>query len=276
MDKAVIFGIYDFVSFHIGRALLNEGVEVIGIHTDEAGEAPFVEEKRLEVGRNANFKEIALSELDTYREADTIKTTFIFSLYDLYMSNTETILHKQTVTSLQQFIESNKNLTNILFILPIQLLSSKESQALQTVIKQASAWGKKNFYYYLPSIYGPWQPSTFIFQQALIGKMEKQDIKESKREWTGDVLFVEDAIKVILSSSEYSDTEDEMKFLIESGLEDYWNNCAAQLKLNNVMTERIQSELFEENKTINRVTVNRVTPFSDSIEKQLEIVKRFN
>src|SRR3954471_2138204 len=111
MDKAMIFGIYDFVSFQMGRALLNMGLEVIGIHIDENNQTPYLEEKRMEVGRNANFREILLSELDTCREIDTTKTTFVLSLYDLYMLSTESVLEKQTFTKLQQFIESNKSLT---------------------------------------------------------------------------------------------------------------------------------------------------------------------
>ncbi|PFO06200.1 hypothetical protein COJ85_07625 [Bacillus sp. AFS076308] len=271
MDKAIIFGIYNFVSFHMGRTLLNKGLEVIGLHI---GEAPSLEEKRLEVGRNANFKEISLSQLDAYREDDTAKTTLIISLYDVYMLNTETILQKQTVTSLEQYIEKNKNLTDIIFILPIQLLISNEALALRTFIEHVIAWPKKNRFYYLPAIYGPWQPSVFTFQQALMAKRDDSVIRASKREWTGDILFVDDAVEAILASIENSDAVDNMNFLIESGKENYWLQCAEQLKLDKVIIEGVQSEQLEIDKTIKRVSVKRVTPFSNSIEEQIEIVKR--
>src|SRR3954447_19141238 len=73
MDKAIIFGIYDFVSFHMGRTLLNKGLEVIGVHIEENSETSSFEEKRMEIGRNANFREISLVELDAFRENDTTK-----------------------------------------------------------------------------------------------------------------------------------------------------------------------------------------------------------
>jgi hypothetical protein len=271
MDKAIIFGIYDFVSFQMGRTLLNKGVEVIGIHIDQNSDTLYLEEKRLEVGRNANFREIFLSEIGTYREDDTTKTTFILSLYDLYMLSTETILQQQTVTKLQQFIENNKYLTDILFLLPIQLLRSDEAKTLQAVIDEAVSWGKNNQFYYLPSIYGPWQPSTFTFQQALLANTDYSEIRVNKREWTGDILFVDDAVEAILVSNENLEVEDNTHFLIESGEENYWVQCAAHLKLE---TKEIYSEQLDINKTIKRVTAKKVTPFSESFEKQVEINKR--
>jgi len=269
----MIFGIYDFVSFQMGRALLNMGLEVIGIHIDENNQTPYLEEKRMEVGRNANFREILLSELDTCREIDTTKTTFVLSLYDLYMLSTESVLEKQTFTKLQQFIESNKSLTDIVFLLPIQLLKPDRANSLRTVINEAVAWGKNNQFYYLPAIYGPWQPSTYTFQQALLANMDYTGIRINKREWTGDILYVDDAVEAILVSNENLEAEDNRHFLIESGLENYWVQCAADLKLE---TKEIYPEKLDVDKTINRLTVKKVTPFSESIEKQLEITRRLN
>ena len=274
MDKAIIFSVYDFVSFHMGRTLLNKGIEVIGVHIEENNETSFYEEKRMEVGRNANFREISLTELEAFREDGKTKTTFILSLYDLYMVNKETVLQKQTMTRLQQSIENNKNLTDIIFLLPIQILKSEEAQTLRTVIDQVSVWGKNNYFYYLPAIYGPWQPSTFTFQQALIAKMDDSDIRADKREWMGDILFVDDAVEAILGSNETSDANANTHFLIESGKENYWVQCASQLQLDIVITEGIYSEQLEIEEKINRVRVKSVTPFSESIKKQLEIVKR--
>lgn len=275
MDKAIIFSVYDFVSFHMACTLLNKGIEVTGIHIEEAGEAPFLEEKRLEVGRNANFREISLSELNQYREDDTTNTTFILSLYDFYMANTESILQNQTVKRLSQFIESKHSPADMLFMLPIQLLMPEVPETLRAVINQASGWEKHNRFYYLPAIYGPWQPATFTFQQALSAKMIDLEIKASSREWTGDILFVEDAVEAILSSYERTAADDRASsFLIESGIKNYWVRCAEQLQLDEFITQAIHTEQLEIDKTISRVTVNRVTPFSESIEKQLKMVKR--
>ncbi|MEH7097576.1 hypothetical protein [Neobacillus vireti] len=270
MDKAMIFGIYDFVSFQMGLALLNMGLEVIGIHPDENNNTPYLEEKRLEVGRNANFREILLSEMDTCREIDTTKTTFILSLYDLYMLDNETIFQKQTVTKLQEFIIRNKSVTDIVFLLPIQLLKPDGTDTLRTVINDVVAWGKNNQFYYLPAIYGPWQPSTYTFQRALLSNMDDSKIKVNKREWTGDILYVDDAVEAILTSNENLEVEDDRHFLIESGLENYWVQCAEHLKLE----AKDYSEKLDLDKTINRVTVKKITPFSESIEKQLEITRR--
>ncbi|MEH7117417.1 hypothetical protein V7128_08340 [Neobacillus vireti] len=275
MDKAIIFSVYDFVSFHMACTLLNKGIEVTGIHIDEEGKAPFLEEKRLEVGRNANYREISLSELDQYSEDGPTNTTLILSLYDFYMAKTENILQEQTVTRLSQFIESKHAPTDMLFILPIQLLRPEVPQTLRAVINQTNGWEKNNRFFYLPAIYGPWQPAAFTFQQALSAKMNDLEIKASNREWTGDILYVEDAVETILSSYERTDADDgDNSFLIESGIKNYWVQCAEQMQLDKFIMNEIHNEQLEIDKTVSRVTVNRVTPFRESIEKQLEMMKR--
>jgi hypothetical protein len=55
MDKAIIFGMFDFVNFHVGKTLLNNGIEVKAVNIEEIGNIQFLEEKRFEVGRNANL-----------------------------------------------------------------------------------------------------------------------------------------------------------------------------------------------------------------------------
>src|SRR3954451_16586198 len=125
MDKAIIFGIYDFVSFHACKALLNKGVEVTGVHLHDIYKHQFLEEKRLEVGRNANYNELSVSEWEKSQKEDDIKTTFIFSIYDLFMLNKEFILQKEEVTRpIFQYMDGHKNNVEVVFIVPIQMLLS--------------------------------------------------------------------------------------------------------------------------------------------------------
>ncbi|PLS02938.1 hypothetical protein [Neobacillus cucumis] len=275
MDKAIIFGMYDFISFHIGSMLLNKGLEVIGIHIDQSSHTPFLEEKRLEVGRNANYKEIALSALDDYSEKDTANTTFILSLYDLYVLNKEVILQRDSVIkSLQQYIKRNKQVTQIVCILPIQLLEPNKEQTLETIMNQVNDLEKCNTFFYLPAVYGPWQPSVFMFQQALNAKFDQGEIRADKREWTGDILFVDDAVGEIVELIEHANTEHNLNYLIESGQENYWFQCAAQLQLDEGVIDTIRSEPLEVDKTLNRITIKNITPFTDSIKKQLNNIER--
>lgn len=270
MDKAIIFGIYDFVSFHIGSTLLNKGLEVIGIHIDNLEETGNLEEKRLEIGRNANFNEISLSKLDGYKLEDTVKTTLFVSLYDLYMLNRETILQTESGKSLQQFIDNN-HVTEIVSILPIQHLNTEPDAVLQWLRGAPIEWQ----FVYLPAVYGPWQPPTFSFQQALLARFEETEITANKREWTGDILFIDDAVEAILEIIDESGLRSNC-ILIESGIEDYWIQCAAQLKLKGSLTESVRPEPVLIDQTIKRVTVKHVTPFQESIKRQLDLLGRIN
>lgn len=61
MDRAVIIGIYESLGFHFCTSLLEEGYEVTGIQYRNIDEE-LVEQKRMEIGRNANFQEVLLKE----------------------------------------------------------------------------------------------------------------------------------------------------------------------------------------------------------------------
>src|SRR4051812_35895178 len=98
MDKAVIFGVFDFVSFHMCKTLLNKGLEVNGVHIEKMDKVLFQNEKRLEVGRNANFLEQALVEWEKKKEHESMRTMLVISLYDLYMLKKERILLNEAVT----------------------------------------------------------------------------------------------------------------------------------------------------------------------------------
>ncbi len=274
MDKAIIFGIYDFVSFHACKALLNKGVEVTGVHLQDIYKHQFLEEKRLEIGRNANYSELSLSEWEDRRENDEVKTTFIFSIYDLFMLNKEIILQKEEVTRpILQYMDGHKNNIEVVFILPIQMLISNKEKTLSEFLDRAKGWNKNNQLIYLPSIYGTWQPSTFSFQQALISKLQKIEISINDREWKKDVLYVNDAVESIIEIIESANTENVWGYLLESGKKDYWNQCAVYLQMDEEFTKFDRLEPLQMDKQIVKVSAKKVTGLADSITEQMEQVQ---
>ncbi|WHY78968.1 hypothetical protein QNH20_07495 [Neobacillus sp. WH10] len=272
MDKAIIFGIYNFISFHACKALLNRGVEVIGVQFGESDKSPFLEEKRLEVGRNANFSERSLSEWENRREEESAQTTLILSIYDLYMLNIETILQKEKITrAIIQFIKESKNNTNVAFILPIQMLSAEQDKAIGALLERAKGCGKNTQMFYLPAIYGPWQPPTFLFHQAILAAFQKSEILKDEREWTGDVLYVDDAIETIIKTIE---TDNPGGFILESGKKNYWAECAAYLQIDEKIPFVNRNESLQIGDQIDIVSVKKITPIADSISIQMEHVQR--
>ncbi|WHY87749.1 hypothetical protein QNH39_07925 [Neobacillus novalis] len=275
MDKAVIFGVYEFISFHACKTLLNKGVEVVGIHIDEIESNLFREEKRLEIGRNANYSEQTLAELENCREEANVKTAFILSIYDLYILNKEAILRKEKIIeSIFHYLQRNQKNIELIFLLPIQMLGAKRDIELTDFLNKTKGQVKNSQLFYLPAIYGPWQPEAFLFQQAIIAKFQKQELKLADREWTGDVLFVDDAAASIFEILETRKYEDPPRsYLLKSGEKSYWTRCAAFLHIKEGLVKSNTLEPMKVDHEVIKVSV-KVTSIADSITKQVEHVNR--
>jgi hypothetical protein len=272
MDKAIIFGIYDFVSFHASQTLLNQGIEVVGISFEDKDKIPFYEEKRLEVGRNANFTEQSFSKWEKERELEKSKTVLVFSIYDQYMLKKESyFLKKRVMKPIGDYIEKNNKNLEIVCLLPIQELGSNHERQLEFFLEQVSRIAESMHVFYLPAIYGPWQPETFLFQQSILSKIQKVEIQKGDREWTEDTLFVCDAVESIFAMVE---SERPGKYVLQSGKKDYWSECAAYLQIDENLSIKNVSEPVKFEKQIVTVPVRHVTPIADSITQQVEHVRR--
>jgi hypothetical protein len=273
MDKAIIFGMFDFVGFHVGKNLLNKGIEIIGVHIDELENIDFLDEKRLEIGRNANFNEQSLVEWESSPKEDMSNPKFIFSIYDLFMLKKEQILQDEAVTKpIIQYIEENKTKTSMVLILPIQMLTRTfKGKEIEGFLNKIEGLVKDTQLLYLPTVYGPWQPLSFLFQKAIVSKLRKTEITNEEREWKNDVLFVDDAIDSILDIIENGRPG---SYLIDSGSDDQWFRCAAYLNIDEDQALSKSTELIQCDPPMVKVSVRKVTPISDSIMVQMEHVQR--
>lgn len=271
MDKAIIIGIYNFVSFHICHTLLNKGMDVTGIHLETLSD-PFLDDKRLEVGRNANFIEYSLSNGHLNKNMENPdQQVLIFSIYDLFMLEEEAILQKETITSfIIHYLERNKDKTQFAIILPIQFLS-KNIPNIDEFIEQIRGLGANLQLIYLPAIFGPWQPPVFMFQQALVPSAQKEDITPSEREWTNDALYVIDAVEAIF---ELIETGNPGSYLLESGRKGYWAQCAAHLDEHIPLT--IHRESIQIDSHVRIVPVKNLTAISEAIAIQRKHVELYN
>lgn len=273
MDKAIIFGMFDFISFHICKTLLNKGIEVNGVHVEEKENILFLDEKRLEVGRNANFLEQSLLDWENDQEPVHANTSLIFSIYDLYMGKKERILqYEDAIKPIIQYIEQNKTKVKLVFILPVQMLTKTfKGDEIEEFLSSIKNLVTNTQFVYLPAIYGPWQPSAYLFHQTIVSKFQKTEITNEIREWTNDVLYIDDAIESIF---EIMKTEKPGSYLIESGKENHWFRCAAYLNVNENQAHNNRSNPLKVNSSIEKVLVKKVTPIKDSMMAQMEHVKR--
>ncbi|MDR7000818.1 hypothetical protein [Neobacillus niacini] len=276
MDKAVIFNVFDFVSFHFCKALLNNGVEVNGVILDMNQKEPYLDEKRLEVGRNANFIEYSLTDWEEGNDQPTSKTNVIFSFYDLYMLHKEKILENESVTNpVLKYLNEQERKDLIIFLLPSQLVTrSKFSNTLNIFtdfLKKANLPAEEVQLFYLPTLYGTWQPETFLFQRKILTSLNRSVQVQGEREDRTDALFIDDALETML---EIIESKKPGSYLFESGKKDYWKLCAKYLQLDGNQLDSEFREKMVGNRQIVKVPVKSVTPIEDSLSKQMEHIQQ--
>lgn len=271
MDKAIILDVFDFVGFHLCKHLLNRGLEVQGVHFEEYNQKNS-DEKRMEIGRNANFFEESFQNWDPKNhEENQARQTFIFSIYDLFMLQKDSILANEVISRrIVQYITVHKDYLNLVLLLPIQLHGFKEDKRAVSFIEQAKELSGSAQLFYLPAIYGPWQPPTFMFQQTILAKLGRNELLSSKREWTKDALFVENAVEVIYEMMESGKPG---SYLLESGAENYWEQCASYLNMDKNLIKNRDDQTEVEYPFV-RVSLKKLTPISTSLMEQMEHTER--
>lgn len=278
MDKAVIFGVYEFVGFYLCKELLEQGYEVKGILFNPSTDA-YIEEKRLEIGRNANFTEKIIGEWEELEHEDESPSLIIISIYDLFMGYKEKLLNSEAMNKrfFQQIDNRKGNQNQIVCLLPIQLLvqsiHSDGINDLRFFLEKLKGMGKGVQYYYLPSIFGPWQPATFFFQKSMLNILKENVEQTDIREWSMDAVFIEDAINTIIKNMKSGNVG---HFVLESGLTNQWKECADWLNIDPQFRYLAEREDLILDDHMVRLPVINLTPISDSLTKQREHLKNYS
>ncbi|WP_042455264.1 Rossmann-fold NAD(P)-binding domain-containing protein [Neobacillus dielmonensis] len=255
MDKAVIIDGFDFLSFHLCKAILGKGFEVEGINIQAHHRTQFLEEKRLEVGRNANFSDYSFADWGK-SSINNSNTTMIISIYDFFTLRKESILAELDFHSVLKAVEKNKN--PLVILAPIQMVTDSDNKGISAFSHQAEDLVKDLKIVYLPTVYGPWQPVDFLFQRV-ISEQIKNNIQPSNREWTGDAIFVEDAAESIMHIIE---AEQPGQYILESGRENAWEECARQL---GVEQSNWQSSIYDVPETVTRIPLKKRTNITEAL-----------
>ena len=218
MNRAIIIGTYEFLGFHFCLYLLEQGIEVIGIHLHTIDQDPFLEEKRMEIGRNDNFAE---KNIDYLLSLDWfLENTFIFiDHYSYYF--------KQADKDLMSVV--NKAFINhypdqIVFLLPIQLYIEAVDENFNTGIEVFPDIHHDAVYsaFYLPTLYGPWQPVEYAFQHSLI--YPDIPVIVNEREWMEDALYIDDVVEKIMHSLMDRGNK---SYILRSKIKDQWQRIAS-------------------------------------------------
>ena len=116
------------------------------------------------------------------------------------------------------FILNSKLLKNdsfhFILTLPIKLIHEKV--LIELPLFQKSEQEYMSSIFYLPTVYGPWQPMNYVFQQPM--NNPHGSISLDEREWTEDILYINDVVDIILKELE---GKKEKVYLLKSKIEDH-------------------------------------------------------
>ncbi|WP_312095533.1 hypothetical protein [Niallia sp.] len=251
MKKAVVFGAYQFLGFHICGALLDEGEEIIGVSFPNM-DVNDIEDKRMEIGRNANYSEISWNQVDSILRDPEIDCLF----YDLY-----TVENLQSVYRMirSQIFNRSKFPINKKLVFLVNIMSVEKERELFNSIKEEL--DNTTQIIHMPTLYGPWQPSDFLFQQVIEGK-EQEAIHISFRECPMDAIFIEDAVMAVVKQTNIGQNND---ILLKSNVINHWQRCLEHLKWDIPKTIKKDVEYsgrLEEVMVINKCSI------SENLDKQ--------
>jgi len=251
MDKIIIVGGYEFLGFSLCTAFLNKGNSVDCIHFDNSHDA-FYEEKSFSVGRNANFSELSIAKWSKSELDSNENTVVMISFYDLFYKKDSAELLEQFEMEWKNILQSDTlNRSLLIFLFPLQLIEKgvKRDDTFRTIANSVAKGTKeKNISFqavYLPTLYGPWQPMEFLFQQALLTEVNKEkDIEVNTKEWVKDAIYIDDAVNeiVCLIDEEKLDTP----CLLKSSKREQWKNCANFLGISPELYHNIENAMISE------------------------------
>ncbi|PKR86752.1 hypothetical protein [Heyndrickxia camelliae] len=259
MENAIVCGAMHFVGFELCKQLLNRGCSVVAI--DHGGNTDkYHVEKWLEIGRNANLLRLPIEEIRD--EIDSSVVCFIpyidfLSLPDKFnglFNDVESLLQMENITeyhiifpSKYHFSFSDTNRRNFNAVFPITNMNKKVVE------------------YYVPTLYGPWQPNTYLFQQLIEGKCQDDYLDD-----TMDAIFIEDAVKEIVDNTQQ--TEHRQRILIRNMQPDMWRKCVLYLKEDFKVPPK--KHVVEDRDMVIK-NIQECHSFQESLKIQIECFKRF-
>ncbi|MEH7346832.1 hypothetical protein V7122_23665 [Bacillus sp. JJ1532] len=268
MDRAVIIGAFQFLGFHFCQSLLDQGFEVLGVRSENREKDAYLIEKRMEIGRNANFKEIIMSDLVSQVEIHA-QTLILIDYYSFSATEQKVLFNKDNI--LERFLKNNKQKmaetdTRIISLFPIQWLHQKDKN-IQRILENEIISHR----IYLPTIYGPWQPNSFLFQQSLEKSLDPdRELSIHECEWIHDTLYIADILDPILKLAE---TKSADACTLKSDIPHYWKKCVDFLSIPAEVLEMITINYPSERNEIKVKIVKNCTPYSEGIENQKRHLK---
>ena len=266
MNDAVVFSVNSFVGFELCRAFLEEGMTVLG-----CDEGDLDEDRLLEIGRNANFMYQSVHPIPMPEHMPT-SSYLVFSFYDDYYHRKE-VARKAMKHAVENGFDWKKH--HLIFLYPTIWLDREEKHFLY---KEAEEWRKHAekeeaavTVFYLPTIFGPRQPSAFLFAKAIADPLfqwENSCIDEDLE----DAIYVSDAVTVINSQKDQQNI-----FILENAHPSSWKDIMSLV----IKDEELKTALKKLCQNHSRMTypfetvqVKNQLPPVEALQKQMIHIKK--
>lgn len=194
MNKAVVVNVFSFVGFSLANFLLNKGINVIGIVLKGEQKEHEIEQKLLHIGRNANLTyynhddekiqdrllDIDVIYFDLKKEHPILKEVIgkckkgiLISSLDVFEISDGKI-DESSLPSHNDFFKLEKTFMN----------QARKQQIRYTIVR-------------LPTVYGPWQEETGVYQQCMMNQLNETPKEIVIRENIHDILYIDDVIDAL-------------------------------------------------------------------------------
>jgi hypothetical protein len=271
MDKVIIYGTYHFLGFSLCQQLLDAGIEVCGFRLNEENSEDFLEEKKCLIGRNANFEERRILDnnlvLTSEQSADKgdKETIIVISFYDMYYSKDGNphLTFEKIITNISKHYGHALNL-KLICLYPIEFVHDMP-KSIMTAVNLLKKKKIQLLNIYIPTVFGPWQPSVFLFQQYLLKEYLKSEPKLDYREFTSDAIYIKDIIDTIIQLMESGESED---CLIQSSSNDQWEKGAEHLKFQELDNKKQKWDAGIASETIKIIKVKESISIAEGLENQ--------
>lgn len=189
MSKTIVTGGLGFLGFELCLAILEEGNEVLAVDLqEEAGE------RWLEVGRNAN---ISYQPLNKTLTDEMSEASIYINLYDCLTQEGDS---NHFYHGVEELIKKNRSkVKESVLLIPTVLSKERSGEELKAFLGFLDEQPFQNCAkIYVPTLIGPYQPETFLFQQLITNSdsdMETCSYVDDIR----SAIFVKDAAKTIVN-----------------------------------------------------------------------------
>ncbi|MFD2681254.1 hypothetical protein [Bacillus seohaeanensis] len=212
MNHAVVLAAQQFLGFELCSVLLEKGWSVTAID-----DSPSTGDKWMGIGRNSNVEYNSYLEWDKKIAEESI---IFIPYYDLLGKGDISCLEKMT-DQLKKGNYSNSSVVQLFPTVPILIgkkdMSVNSSRNVTTI--------------YLPTLYGPHQPSAFLYSQVLKNKVDNME-KVQYVDDESSAIYIKDAANIIVEKSTTHKT-----YQLESEGENSWEEALSLLTSNTIPTK---------------------------------------